>query len=362
MSIGVNMGYMNIENLYKDQRILMFKECWATEKIHGTSAWITFKGEETPQKILYHPGGAKLEEFVKLFDETFLLQKLNQIFGTKTIKIHGEHYGGKIQGMKNTYGDKHRFTIFDIKVGESWLSFDKVIDICEKLNLEPVYGVIIPATIESLTEERNKRSIQSMRNGVSGSKQKEGIVCRPLIEMNDNKGRIIVKFKNDDFRETKTPREISPEKLKILTDAENIAEEWVTPMRLNHVLDDLKLIGETDMIYMPNIINGMIKDIEKESVGETIINSEVKKFIGKKTAEIYKQYMKHINENYIEISIVSGKLGMQNQYVMHYIYGLGSYPNFGEGLDIIPNENYHKIKIHKDDIDILISKIKTMVE
>ncbi len=29
------MGYMHIDNLYKDQTILMFRECYALEKIHG---------------------------------------------------------------------------------------------------------------------------------------------------------------------------------------------------------------------------------------------------------------------------------------------------------------------------------------
>ena len=29
------MGYIHIGNLYKDQEILLFKECYALEKIHG---------------------------------------------------------------------------------------------------------------------------------------------------------------------------------------------------------------------------------------------------------------------------------------------------------------------------------------
>lgn len=29
------MGYMHINNLYKNQEILMFKECFALEKVHG---------------------------------------------------------------------------------------------------------------------------------------------------------------------------------------------------------------------------------------------------------------------------------------------------------------------------------------
>ena len=32
------MGYRHIDNLYKNQDILLFRECFALEKIHGTSA------------------------------------------------------------------------------------------------------------------------------------------------------------------------------------------------------------------------------------------------------------------------------------------------------------------------------------
>jgi len=36
------MAYLDIDNLYKEQRILMFKECYAMEKIHGTSAHLSY--------------------------------------------------------------------------------------------------------------------------------------------------------------------------------------------------------------------------------------------------------------------------------------------------------------------------------
>lgn len=37
------MAYMHIENLYANQTILESKECYAMEKIHGTSAHISGK-------------------------------------------------------------------------------------------------------------------------------------------------------------------------------------------------------------------------------------------------------------------------------------------------------------------------------
>lgn len=39
----LRMGYMHIDNLYKNQDMLIFRECYALEKIHGTSAHVSWK-------------------------------------------------------------------------------------------------------------------------------------------------------------------------------------------------------------------------------------------------------------------------------------------------------------------------------
>ena len=49
------MGYRHIENLYKSQTILQFRECWALEKIHGTSAHVRW----SDGKVWFHSGGEK---------------------------------------------------------------------------------------------------------------------------------------------------------------------------------------------------------------------------------------------------------------------------------------------------------------
>ncbi len=59
------MGYLHIDNLYKNQEILMFKECYALEKIHGTSAHITWNSPA----LTYSSGGEKHERFVALFED-----------------------------------------------------------------------------------------------------------------------------------------------------------------------------------------------------------------------------------------------------------------------------------------------------
>ena len=58
------MGYLHIDNLYKNQTIMIFRECYALEKVHGTSAHISFKEGQ----LHFSAGGEKHDNFVKLFD------------------------------------------------------------------------------------------------------------------------------------------------------------------------------------------------------------------------------------------------------------------------------------------------------
>jgi hypothetical protein len=72
------MGYLHINNLYKDQTILIFKECYALEKIHGTSAHLSWNCKE--KKVKYFSGGESNERFVKVFDNRFLVSKFLELF------------------------------------------------------------------------------------------------------------------------------------------------------------------------------------------------------------------------------------------------------------------------------------------
>ncbi len=47
------MGYLHIDNLYKVRDILLFKRCYAMNKLHGTSSHISWK----EGKLHYFPGG-----------------------------------------------------------------------------------------------------------------------------------------------------------------------------------------------------------------------------------------------------------------------------------------------------------------
>jgi len=280
------MGYLHIENLYKQQTILLFKECYAMEKIHGTSAHIGWNCKW--HSINIFSGGESHEKFCALFDMETLSNSFNKIFPDTSVVIFGEAYGGKQQGMSHTYGKQLKFIGFDVKVGEVWLNVPNAEDVCKQFGMEFVHYAKISTDLESLTAERDKPSVQAVRNGIVEPKKREGIVLRPLVEMRLNNGeRVICKYKPDEEMETKTKREVSPEQLKVLSDAKAIAEEWVTNKRLEHVLD--KFYFDVNMESMGDIIKAMLEDVYREGSGEIVESKEASKAIGQKTVQLFKE-------------------------------------------------------------------------
>jgi len=281
------MGYEHIDNLYKSQEILMFKEIYSLEKIHGTSAHIGWK----EGKVHYFSGGEKHTNFVALFNEE-QLAKAFQGLGVAEAVVYGEAYGGKQQGQSHRYGKSLKFIAFDVKIGDSWLSVPQAEEIVKSLGLEFVSYNKIPTDLAAIDKERDAMSVQAVRNGITEPQIREGVVLRPLVELTKNNGkRIIAKHKRDEFGERATPQKVvDPEKLKVLQEANAIAEEWVTMERLKHVLD--KMPPETGMEQTGNVIKAMIEDVYREGKGEIVESREAGAAIGKKTALMFKQFFK----------------------------------------------------------------------
>ena len=273
------MGYMHIDNLYKNTDILMFKECYALEKIHGTSAHIIYKVQDGKPMISFFSGGTKHANFVAMFDKEVLIKKMQ---GIEHVTIYGEAYGGKEQGMSGTYGKQLKFVVFDVNIDGYWLAVPQAEAFVKDLGLEFVAYEKISTDLAEIDKERDRDSVQAVRNGMGEGHKREGVVLRPLIELRkNNDDRIISKHKGDDFKETKTKRKVDPEQLKILEDANAIAEEWVTPMRLTHVLDKIE---NPCMEKMRDIISVMCEDIQREAEGEIVWNKAVATAVGRATA------------------------------------------------------------------------------
>jgi hypothetical protein len=287
------MGYLHIQNLYKDQTVLLFKSVYALEKIHGTSAHVSF--DPADGSIRYFSGGTSHSTFVSLFNEDSLIAgfKALALPADKKITIYGESYGGKEQGMSLTYGKVGKFVAFDVQIGESWLAVPEAEKIVQSLGLEFIHYSLVTTDIDELDRERDKPSTQAKRNGVMDDKPAEGVVLRPLKEMTLNNGaRVIAKHKREEFRETATARsvETDPAKLKVLADAEAVADEWMTAARFANARSHFKP-EEIAMENMPALIKYLVDDILREGEGEIIVTQEVRKAISRRAAKIVKEYL-----------------------------------------------------------------------
>ncbi len=276
------MGYLHIDNLYKNQDILMFRECYALEKIHGTSAHIKY----LDGVISFFSGGESHDRFVALFDVDALDQALS-LLGHSEVTVYGEAYGGRCQGMSGIYGKELRFVAFDVRVGECWVSVPDMDQIATGLGLEVVDWVKVATDVEALNAQRDRPSVQSIRNGCGDECPREGVVLRPPIEITKSNGaRVIAKHKMDAFSERATPQKVvDPAKLQVLADADAIAQEWVTPMRLAHVLDKLGDVGIEDT---RKVLSAMNEDIAREAEGEIVGSKAATRAISKRTAVLFK--------------------------------------------------------------------------
>lgn len=288
------MGYMKIPNSYKDPAVLQFKRIYALEKIHGTSQHVAYRDG----KLIFYHGGETRQNMLDFFNHDALLHFFASKFTPENeAVIFGEGYGGKQQGMRETYGPKFYFTAFDVKVDGIWLDVPSADAFCKEAGIEFVPYELIDATEENINRERDRDSIIATRRGMGDGHIREGVVLRPPYEVRLNNGeRCMAKHKRDEFREHKTPRSVldmSAEELLVLSQAEQIADEWCVPMRLQHVLDKMRADGlEEDMTNVPELIRRMVDDIYIEGKGEITESKEARKAIGSKVVKLFKNHLK----------------------------------------------------------------------
>lgn len=294
------MSYRHIENLYRNKTILLFKQAYAMEKIHGSSAHLKYipKPEfNVDDRLIFFSGGAKHEQFLKIFNQEELLYKFRENakdHPDSDITIYGEVYGGSMQGMSNTYGPDLRFIAFEVKINDVWLCVPQAEKFVQQFNLEFVPYEIIDTTEEAINAIMMKDSEIAIRRGMGTGKMREGVVLRPMqefVHQGENGGPIRVKHKRPEFEErARAPKFADPEKLKLIEDANEAANEFVVPMRLQHILDKFP---EPKMEDANKIIKAMLEDVYREASGEVVESKELRKAIGKKTMQLFKKYLEN---------------------------------------------------------------------
>lgn len=293
------MGYLHIENLYRNQTVMEFEEVYAMEKIHGTSAHIKWSKKDG---LSFFSGGETHSRFLILFKQDELKDLLAS-FQQDEIIIYGEAYGGKQQGMKATYGLDLKFIAFDVKMNGNWLDVPTAETMIKYLKLDFVDYTRLRPTLENLNAERDRSSVQASRNGCGDDKLREGIVIRPIKELVDERGnRIIAKHKRAEFTETKTPREVDPARQIVVKAANKIASEWVTEERLKHILSGVQALinnmkglenstRELSIEDTKEILEVMVEDVYREGKGEIVEGPETKTAICKRAAKLYRKWL-----------------------------------------------------------------------
>jgi hypothetical protein len=132
-----------------------------------------------------------------VLEELFPLDKLVDHFGNESIgtgiTLYGEGFGAGIQ-KGGAYGPVD-FILFDIKIGDFWLSEGAITGIAESLGLRRVpYQTMTLSSAISIVSSHELGS--SIKEG-----EAEGLVCVPVVPLFDKWGqRVIVKVKGVDFQ------------------------------------------------------------------------------------------------------------------------------------------------------------------
>jgi len=295
------MSYRHISNLYADASVLMFKTVYAMEKVHGSSARITWKDKQ----LTFFAGGVKHELFLEFFDQAALKTRLMELFPDSTLTIVGEAFGGKHQGMAHTYGPKLKFVAFEVKLEadgrDRWYSVPDAERIARALGLDFVYYELCVTDLAELDRQRDLPSEEAFKAGMAERdkpetwKLREGIVIRSPVELYDFQGgRFLAKHKRKEFSERAHAPKVG-EASVVLTEAKAIADEYVVRERLLHVMDQVKIANNLEAVdkvaYIPLIIAEMIADINREASPATEMTKPVMKQIGNAAATQYKELL-----------------------------------------------------------------------
>ena len=171
-----------------------------TEKIDGTNIriyWdghkVSFYGRTENAQIPQH----LVTRLFELFGGNVNEEMFEQKFGEMEVELFGEGYGAKIQNGGDYLDGKVDFILFDVAINGVYQPRESVKDIAEYFNLDLVPTVLIGKLQEGIDWVKTKP-----KSLIGGIHESEGLVARPIVELNDRRGnRIIVKIKVHDFIE-----------------------------------------------------------------------------------------------------------------------------------------------------------------
>lgn len=195
---------------YSDKTTGLLKDLkWeCTEKIDGRnmSAMLTTDGATWHMTIHGKTENANTPApLLERMNEIFNASKMVEIFTYRgelpkeTIQVFGEGYGAKIQKGGNYIKNGVDFILFDVKIGNTWLTRDACEDIAKKFGIKivPLIGYMTIPEAEEYVRKGFKSVIAENKDYDA-----EGLVCKAPMGLLDRMGRrIITKIKTCDYRD-----------------------------------------------------------------------------------------------------------------------------------------------------------------
>jgi len=168
-----------------------------TEKIDGTNIRVMWDGGQVRF-------GGKTDKaqiptiLINVLQDTFTHESMNNCFpNADNVCLYGEGYGKKIQKGGNYLPDRADFILFDVKIGDWWLTREAIEDIAKKLSIK-----VVPIIGKSNLEQAIEYVKKGFKSTIADNKDyiAEGLIMKPKIELFNRKGeRIITKIKHKDF-------------------------------------------------------------------------------------------------------------------------------------------------------------------
>lgn len=169
-----------------------------TEKIDGTNIrvmWngnsVSFAGKTDKAQIPAH--------LLTTLESIFTNDKMQEVFkDTDNVCLYGEGYGNKIQKGGNYLPDSTNFILFDIRIGNWWLTRESIQEIANKLIIDivPIIGTLTLNNAINYVKEGFTSTIAHNKEYMA-----EGLIMKPEIELFNRKGeRVITKLKHKDFK------------------------------------------------------------------------------------------------------------------------------------------------------------------
>ncbi|MDY7003210.1 MAG: RNA ligase family protein [Cyanobacteriota bacterium] len=168
-----------------------------TEKIDGTNIRIMWDGESV--KFGGRSDNAQIRaSLLEVLQNKFTVDNMNAVFKEQTeVCLYGEGYGKGINKGGNYLPDSVNFILFDIKIGQWWLTRESIAEIAEMLGVK-----IVPIVGIGPLDRAVEFAKQGFTSRITENKQfiAEGLIMRPQQELFNRAGkRVITKIKYKDF-------------------------------------------------------------------------------------------------------------------------------------------------------------------